>query len=497
MSPNKSKLVNKENVKSEEEKKLDAFLFGENIYASDGEDSDTQPEAKAEKIDEDSSEEEDTDNYLEPKIEKVEDDESSEEEDSQSEPKAKRAKTEAAWHDENDDGLTVHEALKQQKRKLPKGRTEKTYEELLRKKLETVHKTPSWAQPDVVNKFEDEEVLKHSHHLVTKKSGTLPKDIIDILVLKNMNTETHNEGPFINSVQFHETSTVGLAAGSSGVFSLFQIKDGKRDVHTKIFTESFRNFPISTARFVDDGKAILMGCEKFGHCFQYDMMKDKINEIRLPSEVTNMKKFEVSPDGKIIAVIGKAGWIRLLSMKTKELIDSFNMNKECKSIAFSPDGSKLFSNGEGMEVYVWDLQSRSFNKKFHDDGTGATLAVSPNGQYLASGSKQGVVNVYKMQDILSNNKPQPVKILLNLQTSITALKFNPTSEILAFASSKKENAFKMLHMPTLTVFQNFPTRDTKMSMVQNISFSPGSGYMGIGNNRGCAQLYRLKHFKNY
>jgi len=51
----------------------------------------------------------------------------------------------------------------------------------------------------------------------------LPKNIIDIKVLKALNKNTHIEGPIITSVEFHPSSTVALVAGTSGVLSLFQV----------------------------------------------------------------------------------------------------------------------------------------------------------------------------------------------------------------------------------------------------------------------------------
>ena len=55
-----------------------------------------------------------------------------------------------------------------------------------------------------------------------KKSKSLAKENIDIKVLSDINKQTHIEGPFVNSVQFHESSTVALVAGSAGVVSLFE-----------------------------------------------------------------------------------------------------------------------------------------------------------------------------------------------------------------------------------------------------------------------------------
>lgn len=94
------------------------------------------------------------------------------------------------------------------------------------------------------------------------------------------------------------------------------------------------------------------------------------------------------------------------------------------------------------------------------------------------------------------------------------------SEILAISSRAKKDLFKMVskfnselrtlkktwevkttlfffffpfiqvHLPSLTVFSNWPTSRTPLRYVNAFDFSPNSGYISIGNDRGKALLYR-------
>jgi U3 small nucleolar RNA-associated protein 18 len=54
--------------------------------------------------------------------------------------------------------------------------------------------------------------------------------------------------------------------------------------------------------------------------------------------------------------------------------------------------------------------------------------------------------VYERAGFLSttNRAPKPAKILLNLTTSATAVKFNASSEVLAMASDEKVNALRLV-----------------------------------------------------
>lgn len=212
-----------------------------------------------------------------------------------------------------------------------------------------------------------------------------------------------------------------------------------------------------------------------------------------------MANFEISPDSKFIAIAGKRGEIYLLNGITKELIDKLKMNKVCNAMAFTPDSKTLITHGDGGTIYAWDLSSRMCINKAIDDGclSSDSIAISPNGQFIAAGSNQGIVNIYNAKEVLEKTVPQPLKIVKNLRTSITYLKFNPTSEILALASEQIDNAFKMVHIPSFKVFSNFPTFNTVMHRPLVIDFSPGGGYLGVANDKNKAYLYRLNHYGNY
>ena len=52
-----------------------------------------------------------------------------------------------------------------------------------------------------------------------------------------------------------------------------------------------------------------------------------------------------------------------------------------------------------------------------------------------------------------------------------------------------------VHLPSMTVFPNWPTTRSPLSFPKVIDFSVDSRYLGIGNDKGRALLYRLKHYK--
>jgi len=417
---------------------------------------------------------------------------------------AGKRKRKAAWVDKEDKEVLVKDVTATFSKAVGKHGEKETsiehYGKSLSRKFKSVVGEPAWASLDKKEDADsDEEFLRETTDLVEKKGRmeNLRKGTLQFRKLKDMNYSTHKEGAVIRSTEFHPTSTVGMVAGNNGTVSLFQI-DGKEN--PKIQTVNFENFPIKTAKFSASGNEFIVGSQHHPHFFVYDMMIGKTIKVPWRNKTTehNTQKFEISRDGKLMAFIGRFGFIHIISARTKEFLRSFKMNDSCQALKFSPDSSSLYSTGEGGEVYIWDLRSSSCLHKFADSGCLSGTAVAVSNHHLATGSSSGVVNVYNVNTIAKTDTayPQPDKVILNLTTEIEELVFNPTGEILAMSSMEKEGAVKLVHFPSTTVFANFPG-SFNLARANSLSFSPGGGYFGVGNNKGAANLYRVNHYKEY
>jgi U3 small nucleolar RNA-associated protein 18 len=150
------------------------------------------------------------------------------------------------------------------------------------------------------------------------------------------------------------------------------------------------------------------------------------------------------------------------------------------------------------------------------------LALSADSSYLATGGSSGVVNVYRRPagllspvnfddaDVASAGAtsspaaaggfrvqpvtPAPLKAIMNLTTSIDSLSFSHDSQMLLMGSRLKKDSLRIVHLPSLTVFANWPTSRSPLQYVHSAAFSPHSGFLGIGNAKGRALLYRLHHY---
>ncbi|KAG7219075.1 hypothetical protein INR49_019349 [Caranx melampygus] len=222
----------------------------------------------------------------------------------------------------------------------------------------------------------------------------------------------------------------------------------------------------------------------------------------LPSGVLRMFYLYDMMEGRVTPVhcIRGLNEARVKEFSTKEVVRSMKINGDISGVAFTHDGSKVFVNSEEGEVYVWDMRSSRCVNRFTDDGCvkATSIAASPNGQYLACGSQSGVVNIYSQEACLTSANPKPLKAVMNLLTSATSLTFNPTSEILAAASQVEDEAVRLVHLPSLSVFSNFPVSNRKfLYRASCLDFSPHSGFFALANNKGHAPLFRLLHYKDF
>lgn len=413
-----------------------------------------------------------------------------------------------AWVDDADEQERIEISAEPRLKKLRKTEDEtvvtgKKLTQKLKQQFEKIYGDASWADLDKKTKKDsesddDEEensVLRRAGTLLTGKSDFLPQGFLDIARVKDANTDKPSNAT-LQSIEFHPSAKVLLTAGFNKTLDLFQI-DGQ--TNPKIQSVFIENFPIHMAHFSADGEQVILASQRKSF-HVYDMIKGDITRIpgiRGRDQEKYFDKFHVSPDGKHLIFVGIDGYLILLSSKTKQWIGNLKMNGSVGSVAFNADGSRMYSAGDDGEVYVWDMNTRSCVHKFRDEGclNATTLAASRDGQYLACGSDSGVVNIYDDQ-CLYKTQPKPLKAIMNLTTSISKTLFNSTSEILAISSRVKKDCFKLVHLPSLTVFPNWPTPRTPLRYINTFDFSPNSGYLSIGNDRGKALLFRLNHYSD-
>ncbi|XP_077386008.1 U3 small nucleolar RNA-associated protein 18 homolog [Festucalex cinctus] len=418
----------------------------------------------------------------------------------------------AAWVDE-DDELEEEVDMKHRFRSnLMRGHAEarmskKKLQQRMREKFQkSMGGAPSWAvsggkksaKDDDDEEEEDEDDLLRRTGNFVASSDSLASGILRMKKCCNANAARPSSDR-LTSVQFHPSAQVVLTAGLDCSLSLFQV-DGK--TNGKIQSVHLDRFPIHKARFICHGDAIVATSPRNKMFYVYDMMEGRVTSVEHVRglQEPRVKEFCVCPEGGALLLTGTRGYLHMLTLKTKEVVSSMKLNGEVVGVAMSGDGSKVFANSEDGEVYVWDARSSRCVSRFVDHGCVASTAIaaSADGRYLACGSQAGVVNVYSQEACLNSANPTPLKAIMNLLTPATALTFNPSAEILAIASRHQDEAAKLVHIPSLSVFSNFPVSKRKfVYRASCMDFSPHSGFFSLANNKGHAPLFRLLHYKSF
>ncbi|KAK1643393.1 hypothetical protein QYE76_061198 [Lolium multiflorum] len=415
-----------------------------------------------------------------------------------------------AWVDDEEDRTEVDIVKVARLRKLRKEADERVisgreYEARLRGQHAKLNPFTGWADmdrkaplPDAESDEEEDggvdNALRNNDELVVKGTAKLLPGMLDFSRLVNANAQDPSSGP-INSVQFHRNGQLMLVAGLDKHLRFFQI-DGRRN--PKIQSIFIDDCPVHKASFLPDGsEVILSGRRKFFYSF--DLVKAAVSKIGplTGREEKSLESFEISPDSKTIAFVGNEGYILLVSTKTKQLIGTLKMNGNVRSLAFGDGGNQLLSSGGDGHVYHWDLRTRKCMHKATDEGslTGLSLCTSPDSSYFATGSSSGIVNVYKRDEFLGG-KRKPLKTIENLTTDIGQMKFNHDAQILAICSGKERNGMRLVHVPSFTVYQNWPGPRFSLQYPRCLDFSPGSGFLSVGHAGGKVLLYKLHHYQN-
>jgi U3 small nucleolar RNA-associated protein 18 len=328
----------------------------------------------------------------------------------------------------------------------------------------------------------------------------------------------------VQSVEFHPNGSLLMSASFDKRLCFFHV-DGVRN--PLVQSLHLADLPIHTARFAAGGaQVIASGRRKFFYAVDLESQSiDRIKGIQGHDDAS-LEQFVVPPAATApadqracIAFLGSEGAVPLVSLRSKQCVGELRMSGTVRSAAFSPDGLHLYAAGGDGKVHLWDVRMRKCIDRFVDEGCVNSTGLAVAGGLLAAGSRSGVVNVYsrsgangalardaqnaaaqgqgrhvRMPGVASS--AQPLRGLTSLVTAVDTLAFSPDAQMLCIASRLKKDALRLVHVPTLTAFSNWPTGRSPLHYVHCVAFSPGGGFLAIGNAKGHVLTYRLHHYAN-
>ncbi|KAL4856937.1 U3 small nucleolar RNA-associated protein 18 [Chlorella vulgaris] len=398
---------------------------------------------------------------------------------------AARQRRRPVWEDPQDEHVRVNVAARSQLRKLRQAEAEveltgRQYEQRLRAQHNKLNPRTAWASLKKAAKrkqaagggSDSDEAAEAAERLLQRAGGllargaALPPSMLETTRLKDANQAAPCKGA-VKSVEFHHSGELLLTAGLDQRVHLFTVDGVKNPRSASWFIE---DMPVHKAAFTAGGrKVVLSGRRRFFYLLDVETQAaERLASLRAWREEKSFESFVTSQHSShpIAAFFGNEGHVPLVSLHSKQMVGTLKMNGTARTGAFSADGTQLLTSGGDGTVYVWDLRTQRCMQRYQDEGclNSANMSCSPDGALFATG--------------------KPLKTVLNLDTATDTLSFNHDAQMMVMASRLKRDALRLVHIPSMTVFSNWPTSKSPLHYVHSAAFSPNSGYLAIGNARG-------------
>lgn len=390
-----------------------------------------------------------------------------------------------AWQDEDDTHLNIDPSLNPRTKKLSKEPLSgPEFSEKLREKYQSIYK-PTW---DSVSQTESNlsKLFLTSKTILSDKTPLLQPTILDIKQVPHAN-QSNPSSSVITCTAFQDNHL--LIGGKDKRVKIFEV-GLEGNMKTCVY---FKDLPVMNAEFCDN-KVYVSGEKPYFYIF--DQVKEDVQRVPFVQGYVRqpLGPMKISPDCKSVMFLGQNGKLMQVSTQSSKLITEFKMNSTSRGLCFVDEYTVACGGDEG-DVYLWDLKMRACVQRFSDEGTVKITCIEARDNLLAVGSNSGVVNLYDMnREDFRNTDPKPIKSVMNLTTETTGLQFNHNCEILIMWSKWKRDAVKLLHVPSLTVFSNFPSFRDKIKYPMSAAFNSNSELLCIGNDEGNALLYKLNHY---
>ncbi|KAI1143579.1 Indigoidine synthase A like protein-domain-containing protein [Hypoxylon sp. FL0543] len=353
-----------------------------------------------------------------------------------------------------------------------------------------------------------------------QKSRKLRPEVIDIQRSRDI-PDTHKDE--VTSLAFHPEYPVLLSSSTSSVMYLHHINPTAHPTpHPLLTSVQVKHVPVRRAEFLHPtgDKIFFAGRRRYIHSWDLPtgtiQKTNKIQGHRL--EQRTWERFKLSPCGQYLGLIATTrkggGIINILNVNTMQWIAAARLDSRGGIADFSwwSNGHGLTILGKGGQVGEWSMATRRFLAIWNDEGSNGGTVMALGGRngpvvlggdrWIAIGSNSGVTNIYDRQDLILpssdeeleiKERPEPTRRFMQLTTPVTKLTFSPDGQILAFASKHKKDALRLAHLPSCTVYRNWPTEQTPLGRISDVAFSRKSDLLAVGNDSGKIRLWEIRN----
>ncbi|KAF4624737.1 hypothetical protein G7Y89_g13433 [Cudoniella acicularis] len=459
-----------------------------------------------------------------------------------------------AWEDSDDDRLTISLAGNSRLRKLRVNEDEdlvsgREYTMRLQRQFERLYPVPEWAKPsgrpakrrrrssaasnsslasDEMDMDDDDlstlplaRLLQDASSLsktpiATNKRPKLRPEVLDIQRSRDIPLVQPSA---ISSLSFHPEYPVLLSSGIASTLYLHHIAPTAHPTPNPLLTSvHIRHTPIHTSAFLapQGDKIFFSGRRRYFHT--WDLPSGTIQKVTRvygqKDEQKSMERFKLSPCGRYMALVGTSkkggGTINVLNATSTQWIAAARIEGKngVADFAWWGDGEGLTIVGKGGEVGEWSVESRSFVARWIDDGYGPTVATlgghnGPKGlggdRWVVIGSQSGIVNIYDRRAFISAEneieipeRPKPTRSFEQFTKPTSNLEISPDGQLLAFGTKWKKDGLRLAHLPSCTVYKNWPTSQTPLGRITAVAFGKQSDMLAVANESGKIRLFEIR-----
>ncbi|KAI1145499.1 Indigoidine synthase A like protein-domain-containing protein [Nemania diffusa] len=352
---------------------------------------------------------------------------------------------------------------------------------------------------------------------VSTRRKRLRPEVLDIQRSRDI-PDAHKD---ITSLAFHPEYPVLLSSSTSSLLFLHHIAPTAYPTPNPLMTSTkVKQVPIRRAQFSPDGKKIFIaGRRRYIHSWDIESgAVQKTNKIHgHQDEQKTWERFRLSPCGRYLGLIASTrkggGVINILNVHTMQWIAAARLDSRggIADFCWWRTGNGLTILGKGGQVGEYSMITRRFLAVWNDEGSNGGTAIALGGskgpellgedRWVALGSNSGVVNIYDRHTLILPSeedklklkpRPAPTRALMNLTTPATLLTFSPDGQLLALASRYKRDALKLAHLPSCTVYRNWPTEQTPLGRIEAIAFGTKSDMIAVGNDAGKIRIWEIR-----
>ncbi|TKA76727.1 hypothetical protein B0A49_01172 [Cryomyces minteri] len=356
----------------------------------------------------------------------------------------------------------------------------------------------------------------------TSRKRKLRSEVIDIQRMKDV---TGVQPSAITSLSFHPTLPLLLSSGPSSTLYLHHISPQPPNPNPLLTSLHMKRTPLTTTAFhPQDDRIFLSARRRYFHIWNLQSgIVEKVSRVYgHQHEQRSMERFKLSPHGKYLALLGSSrkggGVINILDAYTLQWTSQARIESRGGIAEFEwwGDGRGLCIAGKNGEVTEWNVEERSTVARWQDEGavgtavlalggaTGSTKGPIGEDRWVAVGSSSGVVNIYDRRiwvnseassssdDSIIPKAPKPSRTFDQLTTPISHLVFSPDGQILAMGSRWKKDALRLVHLPSCSVYRNWPTNGTPLGRITAVAFSKDSDLLAVANEQGKIRMWEIR-----